>query len=34
MITGLFVEIIMIHPLFYKLNKRSYKNYENYQVQP
>lgn len=34
LLTGLFVEIIMIHPLFYKINKRSYKNYEKYQVQP
>lgn len=34
LIIGLLVEILMIHPLFYKLNKRSYKNYENYQIQP
>ncbi|MBO0454212.1 accessory gene regulator AgrB [Candidatus Enterococcus murrayae] len=34
LITGLLVEIVMIHPLLYKLNKRSYKNYENYQNQP
>lgn len=33
-IIGLLVETIMIHPLLYKLTKRSYKNYENYQVQP
>lgn len=29
-LSGLFIEIIMIHPLFYKLTKRSYKNYEKY----
>lgn len=27
---GLITETIMIHPLFYKLTKRSYKNYEKY----
>lgn len=29
-LSGLFIEILMIHPLFYKLTKRSYKNYEKY----
>ena len=29
-LSGLVIEIIMIHPLFYKLTKRSYKNYEKY----
>ena len=29
-LSGLFIEMIMIHPLFYKLTKRSYKNYEKY----
>lgn len=34
LMTGLFVETLLIHPLFYKLIKRRYKNYENYQNQP
>lgn len=27
---GLFIESVMINPLFYKLTKRSYRNYEKY----
>ncbi|HCM84757.1 MULTISPECIES: accessory gene regulator B family protein [Enterococcus] len=34
LVTGLLIETLLIHPLFYKLIKRRYKNYENYQNQP
>lgn len=34
LVTGLLIETLLIHPLFYKLLKRRYKNYENYQNQP
>lgn len=30
LLCGLFIETIMISPLFYQLTKRSYKNYEKY----
>jgi accessory gene regulator B len=33
LITGLVIESLLIHPFFYKLTKRSYKNFENYQTE-